>query len=1025
MSQIILGKSTNKQYQFIQITTLWAVKNYKSYLFLYILCALCGSFFVDGIINQAIGEITPNSGDTNTVINQTDNTINIEGGTKTGSNLFHSFDKFGLNKGQIANFTSDSSIQNIFGRVTSGEASIINGLIQVTGGKSNLFLMNPAGIIFGSSASLNVPAAFTATTANGIRLNNQWLNAVGTNNYSNFTGNPDAFAFTQSGGGIINNSNLIVASGQNLTLLGGTVISTGRIEAAGGLVNISAVQGEKLVQISQEGNLLSLGLPVDTKSAINPLPFTPLSLPALLTGGGLKLAATVAVDPSGNVKLKDSESIQVGETRINPSDLKVDANGILRYVDSDAPVGNGNIAIEPLGINVNNGEVKAFNSNTQIQNGDVLVTSLYGKNATLAADNNFIFEPGLFFNELTTSSDLNIIAQNRVKISDAIDDPQNTIKRVVQVGGNLKIQGNQAIDIEFSSKPDSILQTGRDLSLISDGKIIGNARFATGGDFSILNLSGGTGNLTFGTSNGTPSYPIISSNGDVNLGNYTGPSLKVEARGSIFAENITINDKNSSLQGTDPDISVLASSPSLILRAGLHQLRNSPNDSSETPATSPGSITVNGDINMKLPDEQNRNFGPVILSAKGDINVKGNIADQNLSSGDRGSPVILNSSQGNITVGDIKAGNPMLVSEGNITAKNILGGAILSQTFEQNSNIGFLFSRTGNIVLDTIFIRSGSIDISAGGIFQAKEAIATDSQFSGPSNVPVSVLAARHINIQHGNNNFEQGIGVERDQSGNPIYRLVEKDQSGNPIYKPGGRQVFFRGYSFSSDPDVLFRDKNGNLVVVPKPDGQSDSTVFGSNQAVFVDENEQFVSYRPITVNTVEFNPSTNASYTRGLIILQQGQNAQLTGVYQDTRLGSSNGISVVTAPPVVTNPVVTNPVVTNPVVTNPNSGTNSPSSNNNGVAGSVDTQSQLINQNSPNGPCQAINQSLNLGQKLKQPRGISRDIPDLGTANTCEGSTEGNILRIIPDNRIQPMPINLNPVSQLEINRSQKIDF
>jgi hypothetical protein len=47
---------------------------------------------------------------------------------------------------------------------------VINGLIQVTEGKSNLFLMNPAGMIFGPNASLNVPASFTATTANGIGL---------------------------------------------------------------------------------------------------------------------------------------------------------------------------------------------------------------------------------------------------------------------------------------------------------------------------------------------------------------------------------------------------------------------------------------------------------------------------------------------------------------------------------------------------------------------------------------------------------------------------------------------------------------------------------------------------------------------------------------------------------------------------------------------------------------------------------------------------------------------------------------
>ncbi|MEO1340545.1 MAG: filamentous hemagglutinin N-terminal domain-containing protein [Cyanobacteria bacterium J06635_13] len=51
-------------------------------------------------------------------------------------------------------------------------------------GDSNLLLMNQAGIIFGESAQLNVPADFTATTATGIGFgNNLWFNAVGENNY--------------------------------------------------------------------------------------------------------------------------------------------------------------------------------------------------------------------------------------------------------------------------------------------------------------------------------------------------------------------------------------------------------------------------------------------------------------------------------------------------------------------------------------------------------------------------------------------------------------------------------------------------------------------------------------------------------------------------------------------------------------------------------------------------------------------------------------------------------------------------
>jgi len=122
-------------------------------------------------IEPAQGQpITPATDGTDTLVTPDGNRYDIHGGKLSGdgANLFHSFDKFGLDAGQIANFLSNPDIRNILGRVTGGDASLINGLIQVSGGNSNLFLMNPAGIVFGSNASLNVPASFTATTATGI-----------------------------------------------------------------------------------------------------------------------------------------------------------------------------------------------------------------------------------------------------------------------------------------------------------------------------------------------------------------------------------------------------------------------------------------------------------------------------------------------------------------------------------------------------------------------------------------------------------------------------------------------------------------------------------------------------------------------------------------------------------------------------------------------------------------------------------------------------------------------------------------
>src|SRR4028118_749848 len=205
--------------------------------------------------------IVPAADDTNTLVNRHGNRIDITGGQLSGNstNLFHSFTQFGLDANQSANFLSNPNIRNILGRVSGGEPSVINGLIQVTGGNSNLFLMNPAGIVFGAGASLNVPAAFTATTANGIGFGNNWFNATGANDYNALSGTPSTFAFTTNQpGSIINAGNLAVNQGQNLTLVGGTVVNTGKVVAPSGTLTIAAVPGSSLVRLSQAGHLLSL-----------------------------------------------------------------------------------------------------------------------------------------------------------------------------------------------------------------------------------------------------------------------------------------------------------------------------------------------------------------------------------------------------------------------------------------------------------------------------------------------------------------------------------------------------------------------------------------------------------------------------------------------------------------------------------------------------------------------------------------------------------------------------------------------
>ncbi|MGB3403164.1 MAG: CHAT domain-containing protein [Microcoleaceae cyanobacterium] len=255
--------------------------------------------------------------DTGTSVHRQGNVIQIQGGRRVGGNLFHSFSAFDVHRGQTAQFASTETVRNILARVVSGEASIINGIIEVAGGNSNLYLINPAGIVFGAEAQLNVPASFVATTASQIEFDGKWYTATGSNDYEQLTGDPTAFAFPKgSDGVIVNEGELAVSEGESLTLLGGTVVSVGSLEAPGGQINLVAVPDEQIVRVSQNGQLLNLEIAdsrwqQNTRNGANHR-VSPLAFPKMLTGGNRNHAQGVSVNAQGQVVLSGAQnSIEV------------------------------------------------------------------------------------------------------------------------------------------------------------------------------------------------------------------------------------------------------------------------------------------------------------------------------------------------------------------------------------------------------------------------------------------------------------------------------------------------------------------------------------------------------------------------------------------------------------------------------------------------------------------------------------------------------------------------------------------
>ena len=159
-------------------------------------------------------------------------------GKIVSDNLFLSFWQFILATNESATFTGPPSVQNIIARVTGGGVSTIDGTINVEISGANFFLMNPAGVVFTSNASLNVPGSFTVTTADYLKFtdgtrftayrsrSDASLSASSVSAFGFLAGSSPPAAVTFSG------SYLSTAQGMNFIVVGGNQTIDGALLAA-------------------------------------------------------------------------------------------------------------------------------------------------------------------------------------------------------------------------------------------------------------------------------------------------------------------------------------------------------------------------------------------------------------------------------------------------------------------------------------------------------------------------------------------------------------------------------------------------------------------------------------------------------------------------------------------------------------------------------------------------------------------------------------------------------------------------
>jgi filamentous hemagglutinin family protein len=472
----------------------------------------------------------------------------ITGGTRPGGggNLFHSFGQFNIGPGDMATFQNGVSFDgsgnalaaglptaNILARVTgingsNPSLSSIYGTLQTSGfGNANMFMMNPAGFLFGPGATVNVGGMVAFTSADYLRLQdigggNAGIFHADTTRASVLSIAPVAsYGFLGSNPGAITvqGSQLAVTPGQRISLVGGNITvqsstpENGTVQAA----QLSAKGGQiNLASVASPGEILTGTLAA--ASNINGQSFGNL--------GTIQISEQSVIDVSGSGG--GTVLIRGGQFLLDNSTISANVTGPGTLINGAEAIGSGidiqvsqNAVIQNVGVLETN---VTGNATTGVTYGGVHVKANRMEILGTTSFEQVFFEgvdPFASFTGIrsnihpgSTGGDSGSIQLEANSVLMNKFAQIETLTKASGNAGNITIKTNQNLDLDFS-------------------QVNSGALFATG-DAGNIDLSSTQGNISLTTFSFLSSQ-TIESPGTAGMLSLNAPN------GNIISEGTTIN----------------------------------------------------------------------------------------------------------------------------------------------------------------------------------------------------------------------------------------------------------------------------------------------------------------------------------------------------------------------------------------------------------------------------------------------------------------------------------------------------